>query len=96
MPTVFRKPVVAANWKMNNPPSETEKFLRSFLRLMPDKPNVQVVIVPPFVSLPKASEMIQGGRRGLSLSGSYGRTSQTMWTGGFSDWSRHAPATVQP
>ncbi|HEY2572861.1 MAG TPA: triose-phosphate isomerase [Verrucomicrobiaceae bacterium] len=62
MPTVFRKPVVAANWKMNNPPSETEKFLRSFLRLMPEKSNVQVVIVPPFVSLPKAAELIQGGR----------------------------------
>lgn len=62
MPPIFRKPVVAANWKMNNPPSETEKFLRSFLRLIPEKSNVQVIIIPPFVSLPKAAEMIQGGR----------------------------------
>jgi triosephosphate isomerase len=62
MPTSFRKPIVAANWKMNNPPSETEKFLRSFLRLMQDKSSVQVVIVPPFISLPKAQELIQGGR----------------------------------
>ena len=27
MPPTFRKPIIAANWKMNNPPAETEKFL---------------------------------------------------------------------
>ncbi len=62
MPPATRKPIVAANWKMNNPPTETEKFLRSFLRLMVDKCPVQVVVVPPFVSLPKAQELIHGGR----------------------------------
>jgi triosephosphate isomerase len=62
MPPSHRKPIVAANWKMNNPPAETDKFLRSFLRLMQDKCPVQVVIVPPFVSLPKAQELIQSGR----------------------------------
>ena len=65
MPPTFRKPIIAANWKMNNPPAETEKFLRTFLRIMPEKAGVQVVIVPPFVSLPKAQEMIQGGRTEL-------------------------------
>lgn len=59
---VSRKPIVAANWKMNNPPSETEKFLRSFLRLIPDKCPVQVVVVPPYVSLSLAQTLIQGGR----------------------------------
>ncbi len=62
MPPVFRKPIVAANWKMNNPPAETEKYLRSFLRLILDKSPVQVVIVPPFISLSKAQELIHGGR----------------------------------
>src|SRR3954453_22537084 len=62
MPPSHRKPIVAANWKMNNPPSETEKFLRSFLRLMQEKCPVQVVIVPPFVSLSKAQDLIHGGR----------------------------------
>ena len=65
MPPVLRKPIVAANWKMNNPPSETENFLRSFLRVMPEKSHVQVVIVPPFVSLSKAAELIHGGRTDL-------------------------------
>ncbi len=62
MPPVFRKPIVAANWKMNNPPSETERYLRSFLRVVPEKCPVQVVIVPPFVSLPMAQQLMQGGR----------------------------------
>ena len=62
MPPVFRKPIVAANWKMNNPPSETERYLRSFLRVVPEKCPVQIVIVPPFVSLPMAQSLMQGGR----------------------------------
>jgi len=62
MPPVFRKPIVAANWKMNNPPAETERFLRSFLRVVPEKCPVQVVIAPPFVSLPMAQQLMQGVR----------------------------------
>lgn len=53
-----RKPIFAANWKMNKGPSETEDFAKSLL------PNVQhqtfpcdIVIAPPFVSLAKASEL---------------------------------------
>jgi len=62
MPPFFRKPIVAANWKMNNPPAETERFLRSFLRVVPEKCPVQVVIAPPFVSLPMAQQLMQGVR----------------------------------
>ncbi|MBB5350486.1 triosephosphate isomerase [Haloferula luteola] len=53
-----RKPIFAANWKMNKGPSETEDFARALL------PHVQhqtfpcdLVIAPPFVSLAKASEL---------------------------------------
>ena len=55
-----RTPIIAANWKMNQTPVETEKFLRSFLGFFQDKPPVDVVIAPPFVSLPKASEFLTG------------------------------------
>lgn len=58
----LRKPIVAANWKMNNPPAETERFLRSFLRILPERCPVQVVITPPFVSLSTAQQLVQGGR----------------------------------
>ncbi|GAA5483531.1 triose-phosphate isomerase [Haloferula sargassicola] len=53
-----RKPIFAANWKMNKGPSETEDFARALL------PHVQhqtfpcdLVIAPPFVSLAKAAEL---------------------------------------
>ncbi len=62
MPPAHRKPIVAANWKMNNPPTETDKFLRAFIRLLPAKCPVQIVVVPPFVSLPAAHNAMQGSR----------------------------------
>lgn len=57
-----RKPIIAANWKMHMTPHETEDFLRSFLRLVPEKCPAQIVIAPPFVSLPKAHELLQSSR----------------------------------
>ena len=57
--TAFRKPIIAANWKMHMTPQESEEFLRAFLRLVPEKCPVQVVISPPFISLPKAGEMLR-------------------------------------
>jgi triosephosphate isomerase (TIM) len=62
MPPISRKPIIAANWKMNNPPAETERFLRSFLRLIMDKCPVQVVVAPPFISLPMAQVQLQASR----------------------------------
>ncbi len=55
----MRKPIIAANWKMHMTPQETEDFLRAFMRLVPDKCPVQVVVAPPFVSLSKAGEMLR-------------------------------------
>ena len=56
----MRKPIVAANWKMNMPPSETEAFLNSFLGNFSGSFAADVVIVPPFVSIPAASGPIAG------------------------------------
>jgi triosephosphate isomerase (TIM) len=58
-----RKPIIAANWKMHMPPQETDDFLRSFARLVPDKCPVQVVVAPPFVSLAKAQEAVMHARK---------------------------------
>ncbi|MCB1207178.1 MAG: triose-phosphate isomerase [Verrucomicrobiae bacterium] len=55
-----RKYVIAANWKMNMTPSETAGFLDSFLKTFPDPTEVEIVIAPPFVSLPKAAELMAG------------------------------------
>ena len=53
-----RKPIVAANWKMNKTPSETGAFLESFVKLVGEKSAVDIVVCPPFVSLPKGSEYL--------------------------------------
>ena len=58
----LRKPIIAANWKMHMTPQESDDFLRSFARLVPDKCPVQIVIAPPFVSLPKAHEALTNAR----------------------------------
>jgi triosephosphate isomerase (TIM) len=58
----IRKPIVAGNWKMHNSPRETEEFMRSFLRLVPDKCPIQVVLAPPFISLPIAHQQLVNHR----------------------------------
>ncbi|MCB1087246.1 MAG: triose-phosphate isomerase [Verrucomicrobiae bacterium] len=62
-----RRPIIAANWKMNQTPNETEQFLRKFLGYFQDKTAVDVVIAPPFVSLPRAAEFISKSKA-VSLS----------------------------
>ena len=55
----MRKPIIAANWKLNKGPSDTEDFIKSFESKLSDLPKgVDIVIAPPFVSLPKATELL--------------------------------------
>ncbi len=49
-----RKPIIAANWKMNMTPQETDDFLTAFMRGLGNDDSVDVVICPPFVSLAAA------------------------------------------
>ena len=58
----FRKPIIAANWKMHMTPQETDDFLRAFARLVPDKCPVQIVVSPPFISLAKAQDTLTMAR----------------------------------
>ncbi len=54
-----RKPIFAANWKMNKGPSETEDFVKSFLsKLQGSNFNSEIVIAPPFVSLAKLTDQL--------------------------------------
>lgn len=55
----MRKPIIAANWKLNKGPSDTEDFIKSFESRLVDLPKgVDIVIAPPFISLPKATELL--------------------------------------
>ncbi|WAC17807.1 triose-phosphate isomerase [Luteolibacter sp. SL250] len=54
-----RKPIFAANWKMNKGPSETEDFVKSLLsKLQGSNFNSEIVIAPPFVSLAKLADQL--------------------------------------
>lgn len=54
-----RKLIIAANWKMNKGPAEAGDFLKTFLaKIAPATSNCEVVVAPPFVSLPAVSELV--------------------------------------
>jgi triosephosphate isomerase len=52
------KPLIAANWKMNKTTGETEDFIRSFLPMVKNVADVEILIAPPFTSLSVASKLL--------------------------------------
>lgn len=53
-----RKKIISANWKMNMTASEVAPYLNVFLSKMNTIEGVNVILIPPFTSLPKASELL--------------------------------------
>jgi triosephosphate isomerase len=56
----MKRPVLAANWKMNNGPTAAKTFMDSFLASYPTANNRTVIIFPPAVSLPTVAASISG------------------------------------
>ena len=54
----MRKTILAANWKMNMTVEETAAYIKTFLAETGVETDVEVVIIPPFTALAKASELI--------------------------------------
>ena len=48
----MRKPVLAANWKMNHGPSDARAFMRTFLARYSRRSDRSVIMFPPAVTLP--------------------------------------------
>ncbi len=60
-----RKPIFAANWKMNKGVSETEDFVRGFLSKSQGlNLPADIVIAPPFLSIPKLAELLHNSTPG--------------------------------
>ena len=54
-----RKLIIAANWKMNKGPAETVEFIEAFLPGAEElSAKCDIVIAPPFVSIPAASGLL--------------------------------------
>lgn len=56
----MRKPFIAANWKLQKTVGETEAFINTFLPLVKDVSDVEILLAPPFTSLAKAAELLKG------------------------------------
>ena len=55
-----RKKLIAANWKMHKTPQQAREFVASFLSLISGHQRDEIVLCPPFVSIPAAVDALQG------------------------------------
>jgi triosephosphate isomerase len=58
--TQNRRPILAANWKMQKSAGEAAQFLEVFLPLVASASHADVVIAPPFTALDRASQALAG------------------------------------
>ena len=56
----MRKLLIAANWKMYKTPTEAQSFLHTFLPLVKDLTQREIVICPPAVDLATALHSVKG------------------------------------
>jgi triosephosphate isomerase len=54
----MRKTIIAANWKMNHTVEEAAAYIRHFLVEIGDESDIEIVIIPPFTALDRASGLI--------------------------------------
>jgi len=55
-------PIIAGNWKMNKDSVESRVLVQKLLELAGDVKDRDVIIIPPFTSLPAVSEIIKNTR----------------------------------
>ena len=55
----MRKPIFAANWKMNKTIADTEEYIENFAKYIAEyNGNSEVVIIPPFTALAEAKKLL--------------------------------------
>jgi triosephosphate isomerase len=55
-----RKKLIAANWKMHKTPQQAREFVESFLPLVWRHQRDEIVLCPPFISIPATVHALQG------------------------------------
>lgn len=58
---------IVANWKENKTQEETLTFLSDFLKTYEHRPNVKVVICPPYLLVPAVSEFIKSNNLPIEI-----------------------------
>jgi len=52
--------LIAANWKMHKTVSETEDYIKNFLKFVEHPESREILICPPFTSLYTAGKLLEG------------------------------------
>lgn len=55
----MQRPIFAANWKMHHGPSDARAFMRSFLAHYARRPDRQVILFPPAISVTTVREALK-------------------------------------
>lgn len=63
----MRKPVIAGNWKMNLSPDGAAGLVDGLWELISGQEGAEVVVCPPFVDIPKVSEIIRNKNMTIAL-----------------------------
>jgi len=63
----LRKPVIAGNWKMNILPGEGVGLVEEIRERVGDQDAVEVVVCPPFTSIPAVGAALRKGESGIKL-----------------------------
>ncbi|MES0489484.1 MAG: triose-phosphate isomerase [Leptospirales bacterium] len=60
-----RRPVIAANWKMNLTVEQSEKLVDEIIETLPDNPGCEIILFPSFLHIPAISKKVAGTNIGL-------------------------------
>lgn len=61
----MRKKLIAANWKMYKTPQQAREFVSAFLPRVRGHIRDEIVLCPPFISIPATVEAVQGSGIGV-------------------------------
>ncbi len=62
----MRTPVIAGNWKMYKTSGESASFVKEFLPMVSGVKGVEIVLAPPFPSLPLVASLTAGSNVGVA------------------------------
>jgi triosephosphate isomerase len=68
---MMRRPIIAGNWKMYKTVGETRAFFQKMLPEIRDVDHCDIVVAPPYTSLPAAVEEVKGKRVAISAQNLY-------------------------
>jgi triosephosphate isomerase len=67
----MRRPIIAGNWKMNKLPSEARGFAEEIVKLLSDIQDRDILLCPPYVSLPCVVDACLGSNIKVSAQNIY-------------------------